>query len=178
MCKLSYFKFLFYGCSLILGYTGFAENLEKMPNKLGNFKGASLHESYQGYTWVAAPYLRGPASMDIDPKGRVFVSEARRMGKGVPDNRRVEWRIYEDYRLETVEDRLDSYKRNQHHIPMEWYQQDADQVLRFVDTDGNGAPDQYSIFDDRCRELQTGSASLSLRKRMPFILPAFLLYEN
>ena len=156
MCKLSYFKFLFYGCSLILGYTGFAENLEKMPNKLGNFKGASLHESYQGYTWVAAPYLRGPASMDIDPKGRVFVSEARRMGKGVPDNRRVEWRIYEDYRLETVEDRLDSYKRNQHHIPMEWYQQDADQVLRFVDTDGNGAPDQYSIFDDRCREAADG----------------------
>ena len=130
--------------------------LEKMPNKLGNFKGVSLHESYQGHTWVAAPYLKGPASMDIDPKGRVFVSEARRMGKGVPDNRRVDWRIYEDYRLQTVEDRLDSYRRNQHRIPMEWYEQEADRVLRFVDTDGNGAPDQYSVFDDRCREAADG----------------------
>jgi quinoprotein glucose dehydrogenase len=127
-----------------------------MPNKLGNFKGASLHEAYQGYTWVAAPYLKGPASMDIDPKGRVFVSEARRMGKGVPDNRRKGWRIYEDYRLKTVEDRLDSYQRNQHRKPMEWYEQEADQVLRFVDTDGNGAPDQYSVFDDRCRETADG----------------------
>ena len=112
--------FLFYFASL-LGFTCFAEKLENMPNKLGNFKGVSLHESYQGYTWVAGPYLKGPASMDIDLKGRVFVSEARRMGKGVPDNRRVDWRIYEDYRLQTVEDRLDSYRRNQHRIPMEWY---------------------------------------------------------
>lgn len=142
--------------ALLLGFTCFAGNLEKMPNKLGNFKGASLHEAYQGYTWVAAPYLKGPASMDIDPKGRVFVSEARRMGKGVPDNRRKGWRIYEDYRLKTVEDRLDSYQRNQHRKPMEWYEQEADQVLRFVDTDGNGAPDQYSVFDDRCRETADG----------------------
>jgi quinoprotein glucose dehydrogenase len=147
--------FLFCFASL-LGFTCFAENPEKMPNKLGNFKGVSLHEAYQGHTWVAAPYLKGPASIDIDPKGRVFVSEARRMGKGVPDNRRVDWRIYEDYRLQTVEDRLDSYRRNQHRIAMEWYEQEADRVLRFVDADGNGAPDQYSVFDDRCREAADG----------------------
>ena len=140
--------FLFFLSIFAIFKLGFTESFPKLSNQLGKFKGSQLHEAYEGYTWVAAPYLRGPASMDIDPKGRVFVSEARRMGKGVPDNRRVEWRIYEDYRLETVEDRLDSYKRNQHHIPMEWYQQDADQVLRFVDTDSNGAPDQYSIFDD------------------------------
>ena len=156
MCKSSYFLSFLFCCALLFGFTCFAGNLEKMPNKLGNFKGASLHEAYQGYTWVAAPYLKGPASMDIDPKGRVFVSEARRMGKGVPDNRRKDWRIYEDYRLKTVEDRLDSYQRNQHRMPMEWYEQEADQVLRFVDTDGNGAPDQYSVFDDRCRETADG----------------------
>jgi quinoprotein glucose dehydrogenase len=156
MCKSSYFLPFLFCFALLLGFTCFAGNLEKMPNKLGNFKGASLHEAYQGYTWVAAPYLKGPASMDIDPKGRVFVSEARRMGKGVPDNRRKGWRIYEDYRLKTVEDRLDSYQRNQHRKPMEWYEQEADQVLRFVDTDGNGAPDQYSVFDDRCRETADG----------------------
>ena len=28
--------------------------------------------------------------------------------------------------------------------------------LRFVDTDGNGAPEQYSVFDDRCREAADG----------------------
>src|SRR5210317_593009 len=156
MCKLSYFMPFLFCFALFLGSTCFAENLEKMPNKLGNFKGVSLHEAYQGYTWVAAPYLKGPASMDIDPKVRVFVSEARRMGKGVPDNRRVDWRIYEDYRLKTVEDRLDSYQRNQHRMPMEWYEQEADRVLRFVDADGNGAPDQYSVFDDRCREAADG----------------------
>ena len=142
--------------ALIFGFASYAEIPEKMPNKLGNFKGVSLHEAYQGYTWVAAPYLKGPASMDIDPKGRVFVSEAKRMGEGVPDNRRVDWRIYEDYRLQTVEDRLGSYRRNQHRIPMKWYEQEADQVLRFVDTDCNGAPDLYSVFDDRCREAVDG----------------------
>jgi quinoprotein glucose dehydrogenase len=156
MCNSYYFTPFLFCFTLLLGFTCFAENLEKMPNKLGNFKGVSLHEAYQGYTWVAAPYLKGPASMDIDPKGRVFVSEARRMGKGVPDNRRSDWRIYEDYRLKTVEDRLDSYQRNQHRKPMEWYEQEADRVLRFVDTDGNGAPDQYSVFDDRCREAADG----------------------
>lgn len=147
---------MLFSYALVIGFTGFAGLPEKMPNKLGNFKGGSLHEAYHGYTWVAAPYLRGPASMDIDPKGRVFISEARRMGKGVPDTRQVDWRIYEDYRLQTVEDRLGSYRRNQHRIPMEWYEQEADQVLRFVDTDGNGAPDQYSVFDDRCREAADG----------------------
>ena len=156
MSILSCFKPLFFFYALVFGITGYAAIPEKMPNKLGNFKGVSLHESYHGHTWVAAPYLKGPASMDIDPKGRVFVSEARRMGKGVPDNRRVDWRIYEDYRLETVEDRLESYRRNQHRMPMEWYEQQADRVLRFVDTDGNGAPEQYSVFDDRCREAADG----------------------
>ena len=63
-----------------------------MPNKLGNFKGVSLHESYQGHMGGCSLF-KGPASIDIDPKGRVFVSEAKNR-KGVPDNRRVDWRIY------------------------------------------------------------------------------------
>ena len=70
MSILSYFKPLFFFYALMFGFTGYAAIPEKMPNKLGNFKGVSLHESYQGHTWVAAPYLKGPASMDIDPKGQ------------------------------------------------------------------------------------------------------------
>ena len=84
MLFMSRTKLLLLYCTLIIGFTSYAEIPKRMPNKLGNFKGVSLHEAYQGHTWVAAPYLKGPASIDIDPKGRVFVSEARRMGKGCP----------------------------------------------------------------------------------------------
>ena len=127
-----------------------------LSNQLGPFKGGALHPAYKGNTWLTHPQMSGPASIDFDPFGRAFINEARRMGRGVPDTRSSSWRALEDFRLKTVEDRLASYQRNQDKKEMSWYTGTPDRVLRFVDSDGNGAPDTGSVFDDRCKEALDG----------------------
>ena len=96
-------KYAFPLCFACSRFTCFAENLEKCPTNLATLKGRFARS-------LPRPYLGGCSLFErtcqygYRSKGQGVVSEARRMGKGVPDNRRVDWRIYEDYRLKTVED--------------------------------------------------------------------------
>ena len=148
----------------LLGDSAHSE-FSDLSNKLGPFKGGTLHSEYKGSTWLAHPKMNGPASIDFDPFGRAFINEARRMARGVPDTRGAGWVTLEDYRLKTVEDRLASYQRNQDKVEMAWYTGTPDRVLRFVDEDGNGVPDSGTVFDDRCKETLDGIGFSLLAER-------------
>ena len=158
LCSLFYLNGVLLGETSRLAFTG-------LSNQAGPFKGGKLHPDYKGSTWLVHPNMNGPASIDFDPHGRAFINEARRMAKGVPDTRGSDWVTREDYLLKTVDDRLASYQRNQDKVEMAWYTGTADRVLRFVDTDGNGVPDEGTVFDDRCQETLDGIGFSVLAER-------------
>ena len=150
-----------------------------MPNKTGNFKASQFARV------LPRPYLGGCSLFErtcqygYRSKGAGYLLvKQEEWGKGCSDNRRVDWRIYEDYRLQTVEDRLGSYRRNQHRIPMEWYEQEADRVLRLSMLMGMGHPISTWFSMIVARKLRTALDFPCWRKRMQFILPVFLPYEN
>ena len=77
-----------------------------LPNESSPFRGKVNHSGYAGYTWVGYPHVENPASLDMDPMGRLFVAEANRFWFGVPDLRRAREMIREDFQARTIEDRL------------------------------------------------------------------------
>lgn len=128
----------------------------ELPNELGPFRGAIKHDGYVGHTWAAFPQFENAASLDVDPKGRVFVTEANRFWLGVPDLRGANEMIRDDFKLATVEDRLAMYKKFESHFPEGWFEKVADRVIRLEDRDGNGAPDHRTLFSDVFKRKQDG----------------------
>ena len=60
-------------------------DMPPLSNEASDFRGVIKHEGYVGHTWVTYPHVENPASLDMDPHGRIFVSEANRFWFGVPD---------------------------------------------------------------------------------------------
>ena len=131
---------------------------DKMPalkNERGPFRGAIKHEGYVGHTWAAYPHVENPASLGIDPRGRLFVAEANRFWFGVPDLRGAKQMTRGDFRSVTVEDRQKLYDEHiARHGPgpkdkdPAWYTKTPDRLIRIEDADGNGAADQRTLFSD------------------------------
>ena len=129
---------------------------DKMPalkNQKAPFRGAIKHDGYVGHTWAAYPHVENPASLGIDPRGRLFVAEANRFWFGVPDLRGAQQMTRADFRSVTVEDRQKLYDEHiARHGPgpkdkdPEWYTKVPDRLIRLEDSDGNGAADQRSLF--------------------------------
>lgn len=128
----------------------------QLPNELGPFRGAIKHDGYVGHTWAAFPQFENAASLGIDPKGRVFVTEANRFWLGVPDLRGANEMIRDDFKLETVEDRLKMYEKFAANFPEGWFEKVADRIVRLEDRDGNGAPDHRTLFSDHFKRAQDG----------------------
>ncbi len=120
---------------------------EKTP-----FRGIIQHDGFVGHTWAAFPQIENPASLGIDPKGRVFVTEANRFWLGVPDLRGANEMIRDDFKAVTVEDRQKMYDKFASHFPEGWFSKVADRVVRLEDRDGNGAADHRTLFSDRFKE--------------------------
>ena len=74
-------------------------DIPPLSNEASDFRGIIKHEGYIGHTWVTYPHVENPASLDMDPQGRIFVSEANRFWFGVPDLRRAREMIRGDFRL-------------------------------------------------------------------------------
>ncbi len=131
---------------------------DKMPalkNQKAPFRGVIKHDGYVGHTWVAYPHVENPASLGIDPRGRLFVAEANRFWFGVPDLRGAKQMTRGDFRSVTVEDRQKLYDEHiARHGPgpkdkdPEWYTKTPDRLIRLEDADGNGAADQRTLFSD------------------------------
>ena len=143
-------------------------SISEMPalsNKSSPFRGKIFHPDYEGYTWVTYPHVENSASLDIDPKGRVFVAEANRFKFGVQDLRGARYMVARDFQSQTLDDRIKLYEDFVHEIPMEWYTSVPDRLIRLEDSDGNGVADKRTVFSDDFNETLDGIAFSVLAER-------------
>jgi putative membrane-bound dehydrogenase-like protein len=125
-------------------------------NKASPFRGKIIHPGYEGYTWVSYPHVENPGSLDIDPKGRIFVAEANRFKFGVQDLRGARYMIARDFQSKTLEDRLSLYQDFSDKIPMEWYTSVPERIIRLQDKDGNGVADERTVYSADFNETLDG----------------------
>jgi len=96
---------------------------------------------------ASEPLLQNPVAFAIDVLGRFYVVETDRVHHGVTDMRsHMDW-LDEDLAIETVEDRVEMYRR--HTDPerfIEDYGTAEDRIVRLVDTDGDGVLDEKTLF--------------------------------
>ena len=123
-------------------------SMPALSNEATPFRGKIIHPGYVGHTWAAYPHVENPASLDMDPLGRIFVSEANRFWFGVPDLRRAREMIRGDFRSRTVADRLALYDAHTDKRDRAWYEQTPDRLIRLEDADGNFVADKRSLFSD------------------------------
>ena len=123
-------------------------NIPPLSNEASDFRGVIKHEGYVGHTWATYPHVENPASLDMDPQGRIFVSEANRFWFGVPDLRRAREMIRGDFRSRTTADRLALYDAHADKRDRAWYEQTPDRLIRLEDSDGNFVADKRTLFSD------------------------------
>ena len=161
------FVFLLFSMSFAIGKPA-SLTLADMPelsNKSSPFRGKILHPGYEGYTWVSYPHVENSASLDVDPKGRVFVAEANRFKFGVQDLRGARYMIARDFQSRTLDDRQKMYEDFSNEIPMSWYTDVADRLIRLEDKDGNGVADIRTVFSADFNETLDGISFSVLAER-------------
>jgi len=136
-----------------------------LPNESAPFRGKVNHRGYVGHTWVGYPHVENPASLDMDPMGRIFVAEANRFWFGVPDLRRAREMIRGDFQSRTIEDRLAMYDQYADKRDRAWYTQTPDRLIRLEDRDGNGVADYRTLFSDAFKEPLDGIGFSILAER-------------
>ena len=141
------------------------EKMPALPNESSPFRGQIKHSGYIGHTWVGYPHVENPASLDMDPMGRLFVAEANRFWFGVPDLRRAREMIREDFQARTIEDRLAMYDKHADKRDRAWYTQTPDRLIRLEDRDGNGVADHRTLFSDSFKEALDGIGFSILAER-------------
>ena len=103
--------------------------------------------------WAAEPKLASPVAISVDEKGRVFVAEEYRLGKGAAENRSNQafnftFFLDDDLQIRTLDDRLKAYRKWQDKMPggYGYFSANADQVRRLEDTTGSGRADKSTVF--------------------------------
>jgi len=140
-------------------------DMPALSNKSSPFRGKILHSGYEGYTWVSYPHVENSASLDVDPKGRIFVAEANRFKFGVQDLRGARYMVARDFQSRTLEDRLKMYEEFSDEIPMSWYNDVPDRLIRLEDKDGNGVADIRTVFSADFNETLDGISFSVLAER-------------
>ncbi len=136
-----------------------------LSNKSSPFRGKIIHKDYEGYTWVTYPHVENSASLDVDPRGRLFVVESNRFKHGVEDLRAARYMVARDFQSQTLEDRLQLYKEFSNKIPMDWYTSVPDRIIQLEDRDGNGVADFRSVFANDINETLDGISFSVLAER-------------
>ncbi len=103
--------------------------------------------------FAAEPKLASPVAISVDDKGRVFVAEEHRLGRGAAENRNNQafafsFFLDDDLQINTLADRLVAYRKWAHKMPggMAWFSKYSDQVRLIVDEDGDGKADKSTVF--------------------------------
>lgn len=128
-------------------------------------KGFKLPEGVSVSLFAAEPMLANPVAFCLDERGRVFVAETFRQGKGgVTDNRdNMHW-LLDDLQAQTVEDRLAFFKKHMKER-VEQYGKEHDRIRLLVDKDGDGKADQATVFADGFNEIVDGTGAGLLARR-------------
>lgn len=68
--------------------------------------------------WAGGDLVAKPVAVEVDGKGRVFVAESFRQGKGVEDNRPRDFWLLDDLAAQSVADRLAYTKKGAGKVPL------------------------------------------------------------
>ena len=107
---------------------------------------------------AAEPFLANPVSFDIDVQGDIYVTETFRLHQGVTDMRRnMSW-LEEDLANRTVQDRLETMRRNLGE-DFESSRGATDRIKLIRDSDGDGVHDTHTVFADGFDDYLSGIGS-------------------
>ena len=102
--------------------------------------------------------VANPVAFSIDERGRVFVCETFRQGKGVEDNRKHLVWLEDDLAAQSVADRLAMFRK---HLgeKVHDYSKFEDRVRLLIDTDQDTVADKVVTFADGFNEIEDGTGA-------------------
>ncbi len=121
-------------------------------------EGFKLPEGMVGKLFAAEPMLANPVAFAIDEKGRIFVAETFRQQHGVEDNRyHMNW-LHDDLALQTVEQRVEMFRK---HLGEKVYEYTAhhDRIRLLEDSDGDGKADKSTVYADGFNAIEDGTGA-------------------
>ncbi|MGZ0163866.1 MAG: PVC-type heme-binding CxxCH protein [Planctomycetales bacterium] len=121
-------------------------------------EGFKLPEGMVGSLFAAEPMLANPVAFAIDEKGRIFVAETFRQQHGVEDNRyHMNW-LHDDLALQTVEQRVEMFRK---HLGEKVYEYTAhhDRIRLLEDSDGDGKADKSTVYADGFNAIEDGTGA-------------------
>ncbi len=121
-------------------------------------EGFKLPEGMVGSLFAAEPMLANPVAFAIDEKGRVYVAETFRQQHGVEDNRyHMNW-LHDDLALQTVEQRVEMFRK---HLGEKVYEYTAhhDRIRLLEDSNGDGKADKSTVFADGFNAIEDGTGA-------------------
>lgn len=121
-------------------------------------QGFKVPEGLAMELFAAEPMLANPVAFYVDYQGRVFVAETFRQGQGVEDNRNHMTWLDDDLAAQTVEDRLNFFKKHLGEKVHEYTRND-DRIRLLEDRDGDGQADQATVFADGFNGIVEGTGA-------------------
>ena len=122
------------------------------------FEGFKLPDGMVGSLFAAEPMVANPVAFAIDEKGRVYVAETFRQQHGVEDNRyHMSW-LHDDLALQTVEQRVEMFRK---HLGEKVYEYTAhhDRIRLLEDSDGDGKADKSTVYADGFNAIEDGTGA-------------------
>ncbi len=136
--------------TLAITYNGYAEtpsldDIQKAASQRA--KNIQLPDTMEVSVWANQTLTQNPGYFNFDSKGRMFMAEIDRIGKGVDDIRGypVDMTI-EDIQIETLADRIAMYQNHAERVPMSYYKKGSDQIRLIQDSNNDGVADTSQIF--------------------------------
>ena len=121
-------------------------------------KGFQLPKGMVGSLFAAEPMLANPVTFAIDEQGRVYVGETFRQQHGVEDNRYHMGWLHDDLALQTVEQRVEMFRK---HLGEKVYEYTAhhDRIRLLEDSDGDGKADKSTVYADGFTAIEDGTGA-------------------
>lgn len=109
-------------------------------------------------TVASEPHLANPVAFCFDSKGRIFVAETYRVGKGIEDDRHHPDWLDDDLAARTVEDRRNLFKRHMGES-VKRFAEASEQVRLLEDRNGDGLYEFSSVYSDDYKNIEDGTAA-------------------
>ena len=130
--------------------------------------------------FAAEPDVANPVAIHVDFRGRVFVCESFRQGKGIEDNRKHGNWLNDDLAAQSVSDRIAYIKKFLGEKSVEYARYD-DRIRLLQDSNADGKADSSKVFANRFNQIEmgTGAGVLSYRNKVYYTcIPHLWLLED
>lgn len=141
-----------------------ALTLAQEPVSLGKkqpFRGKLHVDGMIGYQIGAHPMVGYATSLTIDEKGRLFLVESDRLGRGILDIRGASSLTVRDFQLQTVAERREQYLADETYSEA-FFISESERLARLEDVNGDGIPDKRTEFAAGMNDVVDGLAFSAL----------------